>query len=453
MGIAGRIVALLCIGVAACTPVPNPNNPIQTPYPTEGVINARVAQPGSGSFPDTVFFGRIPWQTSNRGAPGTFAWGWRNDLLVQNPFAFQVRIALTLSNASFEVLDEAGQKIALTPNRVNLSYPCNRTAPGTPQPTPQGLCFASPGDADFVARPPVDLTKAQASLELIETCGPTIVPRPGDDGRRDRSTVCASGETSSSAAVLTLSPPSAVAPTNGQRFRFTLVAYQGSGATRIEQSWPIEAIFIAEDSCQITLTGVSTATPPPLANFGESLAIGWSATSCTSLKVTSNIPPPGLSQQPWFDNRITPDRTQFGTGFTGSMQLLMPDRQVQVTAVATDALGRVITRAGRLDVRPCSISPTHPSCPTRCSFTPRPADCPMTPVPPPPMFECPVEMSSRRDFQFFITCFAGGLSDRWQVPGNGCNRDEARETVRSIYAQELTPRSQGGQGCVLSDVP
>ena len=117
--ISAIVVVLYCIFMlVSCQPVPG-QLPPQWAI-TDTLVNANSPGFNQGEARTIVFFSKIPWQSSYP-RQANFASGWRNDVLVSNPYSFQVIVSGgNFLNGGLILRDVAtGQEIQV-PITVNL---------------------------------------------------------------------------------------------------------------------------------------------------------------------------------------------------------------------------------------------------------------------------------------------------------------------------------------------
>lgn len=251
-------LALLLLGACQTTPTAPPPAPVIVAAVTNAAVTAATA-----SAPTIVTIGSISWQKTNPQFPSTFSWGWLEDPLVGNPFAFQVRINTDLSGSAFSILDAGGTALASVTARSNTSHTCG---------TAGGECYWSPGNASYIAPAPVPTASAVYTVGLVNTCADVITPSRTAFAVADRTAVCAAGQAAGAAVLLTISPARPLVA--GTKRRFTLVAKNAAGA----RSTPFDVVLV----------------PPPV--FVPPIFVGGG----TSSPGTSNMPPaaPACSNQP-----------------------------------------------------------------------------------------------------------------------------------------------------------
>lgn len=264
------ILAMLVCGVMALGASCPPQGTVPPPAPkiVAGVTNAKLT-PATLSAPAIVSISTIPWQSRNARYPSTFSWGWLEDALVGDPFAFQIRIDINLGNSSFSVLDAAGAKLASVVNRSNTSHTC--LPPGGGGGIPGTECYWSPGNSFYVVPPPVPATRAVYSIGLVNTCSNAIEPSRTVYTLSDRAAHCATGQANGAAVLLTISPARPLF--FNVKERFTLVASNSAGPA----STPFDVVYL----------------PPPVIP-----APGLMVSGTTSPAPNMPTPPPPCPNQP-----------------------------------------------------------------------------------------------------------------------------------------------------------
>jgi len=360
--------------------------------------SAPEAMPGEART--TIFFSRIPWQSQDAHQPH-YARGWLNDVLVGNPYSFQVRVSGgDLLADGLIVRDVAtGAELPVMSARVNQSQNAGPPSPTSPN-TPSGtmLRYPDPQQAGFVARPAVPTATGAYTIELVSTCRGrlryTDLRCPQQDGG-DPDGPQAPGE---AALMLTISPALApTAPQHGDKLQYDLISRNANGET----STRITAIHVAAGRCETQ----NLLANPHGGKVGDRIAVEWFVSDCRWAQVKTNDPAvPTL-----YFSKVAASDAVSAPNFNDSRPYVLPKRHwVGVTLTAADAMGRpAATKILNLPVDPCSISATDSQCPTRCQATPTPADCaqPQTPV-------CPVGEGDadrqNKQFNFEVLCSTGG---------------------------------------------
>lgn len=415
-------LAVALVLLAACNQTPATDKPPAWSI-TDTVVNSGSPDVASGTARQVVFFSRIPWQTTNRAA-ANFASGWMNDVLVGNPYSFQLRVdGGNFLNGGLLVRDLAtGQLLTATAARVNHGENCGpngrrplggttETADATRQ------CYYDPGEQPrdpnaigFIPRPVLPENVATYSAELVAAC----------QGRLQYLDMRCPSQTDA-VAVLTLSPPRRpAAPQHGQKLNYELVSRNNIGET----ATPFTAVYVEPGRCQINNFFVSPAS----GNLADRVTVEWFVKDCHSVAVKTDDPAVPLL----YTNRVgAPDQAS-EANFNDSRPYILPRRSaVTMTLEARDALGNKVTRTARVTVDPCSIDKTSPQCPTRCQATPAPAGCPQPPQP-----VCPVgEGDANRQpvlYTFEILCnTGGGTAFRREESEPACTEAAARQSVQN----------------------
>jgi hypothetical protein len=221
-------------------------------------------------------------------------------------------------------------------------------------------------------------------------------------------------------AVLTLSPPRAPSvPQHGQKFEYELV----SGTGTRETATKFTAVYVQPGLCTI-----DNLLAPVNAKAGDQINVQWFVRNCNRIQVSVDDP----SQTILHYEGLQDPKLASAPTFNGSRPYLVPARdRVTITLEARDALGKVTKRTTQVNVEPCSISKTHPSCPTRCQAEPAPSNCPQPPAP-----QCPVgegdENRQMKNYTFEVLCNrGGGLADRRVESQPGCTEAAARQSVNN----------------------
>ena len=377
-----------------------------------------------GQARTTVFFSMIPWQ-SNDAHQANFASGWRNDALVGNPYSFQVRVAggQLLSDGLILRSVATGQELPVVQARVNTSRNVGPPDPSDPYQRPTGtmLYYPSPGQAGFVTRPTLSMS-ASYSIELVQTCRGdlqyTDLRCPAQPGGDPNGAQAATDV----ATVLTISPartPSV--PQHGDKFEYELLARNANGETATR----ITAIYVAPGSCTIQ----NLLANPNSGNAGDRIMVEWFVSHCYQMLVKTDDP----ALNTLYFRKVAARDVASEPDFNDSRPYTLPKRlSVRFTLQAADAMGRSPTsRQVTVNVDPCSISKTHPQCPTRCQATPAPSDCPQPPTP-----VCPVGTGDAdrqfKQFNFEVLCSTGG-GTAFRKPESewACTEAEARQAVNN----------------------
>lgn len=265
-----RLTLLLPLFLLSACPI-NPSTPATPPAApiiVAAVTNAAVT-PATGTAPAIVTIRSISWQKTNPHYAGTFTWGWLEDALVGNPYAFQLRINADLTGSSFEVLDANGASLASVTARSNTSHNCTGA---NGQAIPSSECYWSPGNVAYIAPPAVPSNAGVYTLGLVNTCADTITPSRTAYTTADRAAHCATGQAAGAAILLTISPRRPL-PAN-TKVRYTLVAKNAAGAA----STPLDVIYQPPPVYQppvftsggTTSPGTSNMPPAPAACPGNS---------------------------------------------------------------------------------------------------------------------------------------------------------------------------------------
>ena len=149
----GLIVGSALAGFMACAPFP-PSNP-HVPTVKLAVFNSSAVDDPNLPF-KLLYFSSTPWQETTGRQP-YFANGIYPDVLVGNPFAFQIKVNFDLN--AFSILDGSGADIIdrQSPPRVNTQ----RTDGSFPQ----------PGEFGWRQRPVPPADRSVAAIELASFCG------------------------------------------------------------------------------------------------------------------------------------------------------------------------------------------------------------------------------------------------------------------------------------------
>ena len=287
-----------------------------------------------------------------------------SDIAFANRYAFQIQLGHRLGSTGLDV-QESGVSLPLLPARTNTK---SRPSKINPQ-TGQVLEWDWPLPANMVPRgqPPQD--KSSYSLQLVNTCAGQLDP----SGH-----ACASP---GAVLLLEISPPVVPAPpTQGQTFEYTLIEKgQGKQAGTVAKT-VIKAIYITPNQCVIR----NLLMQPSTGKAGEVGTADFETTDCrrVALKVGNDV----------LYDRVAPT---FADNVMDSRRFGLPKQtSITATVTASDSMGRgPQPRTGRIQIDPCSISPTHPQCPVNCTANPNdsrcPANCTATPNDPRCQTACP----------------------------------------------------------------
>ena len=226
--------------LAACPAPPTPTAPPATPVIVAGVTNANLG-PATATVPAIVVIKSNPWQKTHPPYASTFTWGWLEDALVGNPYAFQLRINTDLVGSAFSVLDANGVALASVAARSNTSHSCT-AANG--QAIPSSECYWSPGNNGYIAPAPVPTGAGVYTVGLVNTCADVITPSRTAYATADRAARCASGQAAGAAVLLTISPARPLTP--NVKVRYTLVSKNsvGSANTPFDVMYQPPPVFI-----------------------------------------------------------------------------------------------------------------------------------------------------------------------------------------------------------------
>lgn len=424
-------LAVVASLLAACNTTPATDKPPAWSV-TETITNSSTPNVPSGAARQTVFFSRIPWQSMNPGA-AHFASGWMNDVLVGNPYSFQLRVdGGNFLNGGLLVRDVAsGQMLTVTQARVNHGENCgpngHRAYGGTPQTADATRqCYYNPGEVPrdpsaigFIPRPVLPENVATYSAELVPSC----------DRHLQYLDMRCSGA-SDTVTLLTLSPPSRPsAPVHGRKYDYELISRNNIG----DSVTPISAIYVEPGRCRIDNFFIA----PTSGNATDRVTAEWFVRDCHSITVKTDDPATPIL----YSNQVIAASQASEPSFNDSRPYLLPKRPtVTMTLEARDALGNRVTRTARVTVDPCSISKTSPQCPTRCQATPAPAGCPQPPQPACPVGEGDADRQLK-NFTFEILCSTGG--------GTAFSREESELACTEAAArQSVTNRQVMGCGIV-----
>lgn len=407
--------------LTACPPPPS-GLPPQWAV-TDTLVNANSPGFNHGDARTVVFFSKIPWQTSNRGAPA-FANGWRNDVLVGSAYSFQVIVSGgNFANGGLILRDAAtGADLQPTPARVNHPQDCGAAFGAAPSLVE---CYRDPGQPGFIQRPALPTAAPSYSVELVESCMGTL---KYTDLRCPLAATNPNGPqaTADTATVLTISPPrSPSIPVHGQKFLYDIVSRNANG----EQSTRITAVYVDPKRCTIdnlVLTPAIQASGS-VGNVGDLIQVQWTARDCFQVRVTTSDPyAPGLDywQVPQNDEASEPHE---GNIVPYALPKLL---SVAFAVEATDAMGASTTKSQTEHVSPCSVNPASSNCPMHCNTMPRPADCP---APKPP--QCPVGQGdmNRQDLQYTFTILCSGSDTTHQETDYGCTQAAALQAAKNRW--------------------
>ena len=218
------------------------------------MVNATLS-PGTGGV-SRVTVASITWQNRVPRVAGSYTWGWREDALVGDPFAFQVTVDANLLSGKLRVKNAAGTALAeITPALANASTLCPNSAGGA---VPGTQCYLSPGNAGYVTPQPVPAAGGAFSVRVMATCDGKMTPGAFATQLADRTTRCAPGETAGAVALLTVSP---LKPVTTTPKAYTLELANAAGAA----STPFEVALVPPQPPRLPIgVGVSGGggTPP-----------------------------------------------------------------------------------------------------------------------------------------------------------------------------------------------
>lgn len=232
-------VLLLC----ACpspTPPATPVAPPSAPVIVSAVTNAALS-PASATVPAIVTIRSNSWQKTHPRYASTFTWGWLEDALVGNPYAFQIRINTDLLGNTFSVLDANGVALASVTPRSNSSHNCTA---GNGQPIPSSECYWSPGNNGYIAPAPVPTGSGVYTIGLVNTCADVITPSRTAYGTADRAAHCASGQAAGAAVLLTISPARPITPNVKVRYTLANKNAAGSASTPFDVMYQPPPVYI-----------------------------------------------------------------------------------------------------------------------------------------------------------------------------------------------------------------
>lgn len=413
-------VALLLVG---CQTTPATSKPPAWSV-VDTIVNSATPSTRPGEARQTVFFSQIPWQSANRTQP-YFASGWMNDVLVGNPYSFQIRMdGGNFLNGGLILRDPGtGQEFSAIQPRVNYGENCgpngHRQFGGT---TPQTAdsskqCFYDPGEiphdpsaVGFITRPVLPQNTTSYSVELVSSC----------DGRLQYTDMtCPPPRKTDAVTVLTISPPvRPSSPTHGQKFSYNLVARNNVG----DSETALSAVYVEPKRCKIDNFFIN----PAQGNAGDRATAEWFVRDCYSVQLTTSDPAAPVL----YSAKTSLPNAASEAQFNDTRPYVLPKRlEVTMTLEARDALGTLTKKTARVDVSPCSISTTHPQCPSRCQTTPLPADCPRPPTP-----VCnPGEGDANRQhtqFNFEVLCSVGTPFKKYESEWS-CTEEQARQSVNN----------------------
>ncbi len=414
--------AVIASLLVACNTTPATDKPSAWSV-TDALTNSGTPNVPAGAARQTVFFSQIPWQSMSPGA-AHFASGWMNDVLVGNPYSFQLRVdGGNFLNGGLLVRDGAsGQMLTSTPPRVNHGENCGpnghrplggttATADATRQ------CYYNPGEqprdpnaVGFIARPVLPQTVATYSAELVPSC----------QGRLQYLDMRCASQTDA-VTVLTLSPPlRPSAPVHGRKFDYELMSRNNIG----DSVTPFSAIYVEPGRCRIDNFFIA----PTSGDATDRVTAEWFVRDCYSVVVKTDDPAVPIL----YSNQVTAANQASEPSFNDSRPYLLPKRAtVIMTLEARDALGTRVTRTARVTVDPCSISATSPQCPTRCQATPAPAGCPQPPQPVCAVGEGDADRQPKL-FTFEILCnTGGGTAFRREESEPACTEAAARQSIQN----------------------
>ena len=408
--------------VAALSACVTPSGPPTSWVMTDTLSNANTPNFSSGQARTVVFFSNISWQSGNPRAP-YFAQGWMDDVLVGNPYAFQIRIdGGQLLNGGLILKDVAtGQEIAATQARVNSSFNCGPLTGQIPRPSSSVQCYWNPGQTGFIQRPQLPTNKSSYSLELVPSCRGKLMYTDmrcpaqvggNPDGAQASTDVV---------TILTISPPiSPSIPLHGQKFEYELLSRTSVGQT----STHITAVYVAPGQCHID----NMLSNPNSGKVGDRISIEWFIRDCHQAEVKTN----DTAVPTLYFRKTSSDDIASAPDFNDSRPYVLPKQtNITFTANAVDAMGRSTSRKVTTTVDPCSISLTHPQCPTRCQASPPPSGCPLPPQP-----QCPIGEGDanrqQKQFNFEVLCsFGGGTAQTQPASEWACTEAEAKQSVNN----------------------
>ena len=343
------------------------------------------------------------------------------------PYAFQVEVrGGDLLTGGFIVRDaDTHADLKIFGAHVNVGRNCGPypTDPNLPQQPDSSIqCYPYEGDSWFVARPTLPVSESVYSIEMVTTC----------DGRPMYTDMrCPSPKKTDAILILTISPPVAPAAPNlpnppiyGQKFNYTLV----SRVNGQEATTPLTAIFVKPNNCSID----DLQAVPIKGSVGDQINLEWSIRNCHSYALSASD-----STSPIYAKALAVDVVS-EADMNGSTKYQLTDKSINVrfTASAYDAMGNSpATRTKDVSVEPCSISPTHPQCETRCKVTPLPPGCARPPVP-----QCPSGEgdTNRQKMNFSVQIICVRPSENRTVPELACTESEAQAQVQSAWGDRCT---------------
>jgi hypothetical protein len=384
------------------------------------VKNANSPGMKKGDARQVVFFSQIQWQTSNP-REANFAAGWRSDVLVGNPYSFQLIVSGGNLADGLILRDVASNKeIQATAPRVNQSFDCGSSVGA---PAGKVLCYWNPGQSLFVQRPTLPTNSPAYSVELVQTCGGILQYK---DLRCPVSSTNPNGPQKSTdvVTVLTISPPvSPSIPAHGQKFVYDLVSRNANG----EQATRITAVYVAPDQCKIDnlLLSPNVVSPNP-GNAGDLIDVKLFIRACYQASIFTDDPNvPQLD----FWTVSSPDSAS-EPSVTRDIPYVLPKIEtIHFTAKAYDAMDHEVSTDRTAQVSPCSVNPTAQDCATRCSANPPASDCPNAhPV-------CAVGQgdSNRKPLQFTFTILCSGSDTTHQETDYGCTQADALTAAKNRW--------------------
>lgn len=226
--IVSQLVRLLTLPLflllSACLSPITPTAPPAAPEIVAGVTNANLG-PATATVPAIVVIKYNSWQKKHPPYASTFTWGWLEDALVGNPYAFQLRINYDFLGSAFSVLDANGVALGSVAARSNTSHSCT-AANG--QAIPNSECYWSPGNNLYISPAPVPPGAGVYTVSLVNTCADVITPSLTAYATADRAAHCASGQVGGATVLLTISTARSLTP--NVKVRYTLVAKNSAGS-------------------------------------------------------------------------------------------------------------------------------------------------------------------------------------------------------------------------------
>lgn len=259
LSLLSRVLVLpLVFLLSACPSTPTtPTTPPAAPVIVAAVTNAGLT-PATTTTPALVKIGSTSWQKTNPHFASTYAWGWLEDVLVGNPFSFQLRINTDLVGSAFTVLDAGGTALTSLAARSNTSHNCT-AANG--QPIANTECYWSPGNFAYIAPPALPATAGAYTVVFVNTCADIIAPSRTAYTTADRTARCAAGQASGATILLSISPLRPVKP--NVKVRYTLVAKNAAGSA----STPFDVMFVPPPVFQPPVFTSSGTTSPGSSNM------------------------------------------------------------------------------------------------------------------------------------------------------------------------------------------